>query len=181
VQTFDVYIDQDGPGGGGARLLLPGRNAALPEGDGWEYAIWVEGWYPGIFQAGPDSRPVQVDSTMDIVADPVQRKVTVRVPKKVLGDHPEEWRYLAVVLGQEGYPSSGVWRVRDVNPQAEQWRFGGGPADTNHTRIMDWAWPAGRTPTQEEALRSYPPSQEKNMDLLGPADFPHLRMLGIPE
>jgi len=179
VQTFDIYIDQDGPGGGGARLLLPGRNAALAEGDGWEYAIWAEGWFPGLYQPGPDGKPVQVDATFDVIADPVQHKVTVRVPKKVLGDHPEKWRYLAVVLGQEGFPSSGVWRARDVNAQAEQWRFGGGPADTNHTRIMDIAWPAGRTPTQEEALGRYTPSQEKNMDLLGPEDFAHLPMLEV--
>jgi len=179
VQTFDIYIDQDGPGGGGALLLLPGRNAALREGDGWEYAIWVEGWYPAIFRAGPDGKPIPVDSPLDIVADPVQRKVTVRVPKRVLGVNPERWRYLAAVLGQEGYPSSGVWRVRDVNPVAEQWRFGGGPADTNHTRIIDLAWPAGRTPTQEEMLGTYRPSQEKNLDLLGPDDFARVAMLGI--
>jgi len=179
VQTLDIYIDQDGPGGGGARLLLPGRNAALAEGDGWEYAIWAEGWYPAILRAGPDGKPVPVDAAFSIIADPVQRKVTVRVPKAVLGDTPEKWRYLAVVLGQEGYPSSGVWRVRDVEPQAAQWRFGGGPADTNHTRIIDLAWPAGQTPTQEEMLGRYNPSQETNLDLLGPDDFALLPMIGV--
>ncbi|MGC9025861.1 MAG: glucodextranase DOMON-like domain-containing protein, partial [Chloroflexia bacterium] len=89
----------------------------------------------------------------------------------------EKWRYLAVVLGQEGYPSSGVWRVRDVEPQAAQWRFGGGPADTNHTRIIDVAWPAGRSPSQEEMLARYTPSQETNLDLLGPDDFALLPMV----
>ncbi len=179
VQTFDIYIDQDGPGGGGARLLLPGRNAALAEGDGWEYAIWVEGWYPGLYRAGADGKPEQVDTPFAIIADPVQRKVTVRVPKEVLGETPEAWRYLAVVLGQEGYPASGVWRVRDVEPMAAQWRFGGGPADTNHTRIIDWAWPDGAGPTQEEALSAYPPSQETNLDLLGPDDFAQLLLLEV--
>ncbi|MGC8875132.1 MAG: glucodextranase DOMON-like domain-containing protein, partial [Chloroflexia bacterium] len=177
VQTFDIYIDQDGPGGRGALLLLPGRNAALREGDGWEYAIWVEGWYPGIYRAGPDGKPVPVDASFDIIADPVQHKVTVRVPKRVLGGDPTRWRYLAVVLGQEGYPSSGVWRVRDVNPVAEQWRFGGGPADTNHTRIIDLAWPAGRSPTQEEMLSTYTPSQD--LDRLGPDDFARVPMLAV--
>jgi hypothetical protein len=43
--------------------------------------------------------------------------------------------------------------------------------DTNHTRIMDVAWPAGRSPAQEDFLGSYPASQEKNMDLLKPEDF----------
>ncbi|NIV29514.1 MAG: hypothetical protein GWN58_08380, partial [Anaerolineae bacterium] len=51
IQTFDIYIDQDGPGSG-ARLMLPGRNAALSPEFGWDYAIWVEGWYPGIYVPG---------------------------------------------------------------------------------------------------------------------------------
>ena len=79
--------------------------------------------------------------------------------------------------GQEGFPATGVWRVRDVESQAAQWRFGGGPADTNHTRIIDLAWPAGATPTQEEMLSAYPPSQEADMDALGPGDFAQVRIL----
>ncbi len=79
--------------------------------------------------------------------------MTIRVPKTILGDNPQDWRYAAVVLGQEGYPAGGVQRVRDVNPSAEQWRFGGAPADTNHTRVIDIIWPdAGQ---QETWLSTY--------------------------
>ncbi len=179
VQTFDVYIDQDGPGGGGARLLLPGRNAALAEGDGWEYAIWAEGWTPAMYKAGADGKPEQVNATFSIITDPVQRKVTIRVPKAVLGDNPEDWRYLGVVMGQEGFPPAGVWRVREVEAQSAQWRFGGAPDDTNHTRIIDVAWPAGRVPTQEESLGTYPPSQAEKMDELAPEDFAIVGMVGL--
>jgi hypothetical protein len=66
-----------------------------------------------------------------------------------------------------------------VEPQAAQWRFGGGPADTNHTRIIDVAWPAGRAPTQEESLGSYKPSQETNLDLFEPDDLAILPMVGM--
>ena len=75
-------------------------------------------------------------------------------------------------MSQEGYPS-GVWRIRDVNVEAAQWRLGGAPDDANHTRIIDVAWPAEATPTQEEMLSAYQPSQEVNMDMLGPDDFAH--------
>ena len=51
-------------------------------------------------------------------------KVTIRVPGRSSATI-EAWRYAAVVLGQEGFPASGVMRVRDVQPTAEQWRFGG--------------------------------------------------------
>ena len=47
IQTFDVYIDTDPGAGTGARLLIPGRNASLSDGNGWEYGITVEGWDPG--------------------------------------------------------------------------------------------------------------------------------------
>jgi len=177
VQTFDIYIDQDGSQNG-ARLLLPGRNAALGEDYGWDYAIWVEGWYPGIYVPGPDG-PEQVDVQWTVLVDPGQSKITVQVPKALLGDDPGNWSYAAVVLGQEGYPATGVWRVRDVEATAKQWRFGGAPDGTNHTRILDLAWPAEATPDQAAILGSYVPSQETNTDALGPDDFAQVPMLPV--
>ncbi|MGQ9841572.1 MAG: glucodextranase DOMON-like domain-containing protein [Anaerolineae bacterium] len=174
IHTVDIYIDKDGVPGSGERKLLPGRNAAVAAADAWDIAIWAEGWTPGIYQPGPQGLQ-QVDGNLVTTADPGQRKIIIKVPKKVLGDTPEKWGYLAVVAGQEGYPASGVWRIRDVNPKAEQWRFGGAPADTNHTRIIDVALPAGAD--QFQLLSAYRPSQEKNMDALGPDDFAQLPMI----
>ncbi len=175
VQTLDIYIDQDGPDSG-QRLLLPGRNAALTPDYAWDYAIWVEGWTPGIYVPG-DEAPTQVDADLAVIADPGQSKITIKVPRAVLGDDPENWTYIAAVLGQEGFPASGVWRVREVAEQAAQWRFGGAPADvTNHTRIIDLAWPSDATPSQEEMLSDYPPS-EANVNELGPDDFAQVGML----
>jgi carbohydrate-binding DOMON domain-containing protein len=51
IQTLDVYIDTDPGEDTGARLLLPGRNAALSDENGWDIAIFAEGWYPEVFQA----------------------------------------------------------------------------------------------------------------------------------
>jgi alpha-amylase/alpha-mannosidase (GH57 family) len=187
IHTLDVYIDAIQ---GGARTLLPGRNAALPEGSGWDFAIWAEGWTPGLYgpPLGDSPSPVEVgdSSALTIASDPGQSKITIRVPKKVFAEslgvevaalEAASWGYLGVVLGQEGYPSSGVWRVRDVEPDAQQWRFGGAPADTNHSRILDVAYPVGLTPTQEEALSSYPVSQEGNMDALDADDFAQLPLV----
>ncbi len=187
IHTLDVYVDAVE---GGARKLLPGRNAALPEEDGWEFAIWGEGWTPGLYgpPAADAPEPVRLGDagTLNIVSDPGQNKITIRVPKKVLADSlglevealdPAAWGYLGVVMSQEGYPSSGVWRIRDVEPVAQQWRLGGAPADTNHTRIIDVAYPAGFAPTQEEALSTYPASQETSMDALGPDDFAQLPLV----
>jgi hypothetical protein len=179
VQALDVYIDTDRQAGSGRRLLLPGRNAALPAEEAWDYVVWVEGWTPGVYEVDEAGEPQQVSTEMRITVDPVARTVTTRVPRSAFpeGD-PATWSYLGVVLGQEGFPAKGVWRVRDVEETEAQYRFGGRPASTtNHTRIIDLAWPADTTPTQEQMLSEYSPSQELDMDQLGPDDFAQVRML----
>lgn len=174
VQTIDIYIDVDGPENG-QRMLLPGRNAALTPDYAWDYAIWAEGWTPGIYVPG-DEGPVQIDSGFTIITNPGQKRVTIRVPQGLLEGDPTTWAFAVTVGSQEGYPSSGVWRLRDVLTQAEQWRIGGGPDDTNHTRLLDILWPGDREPVQAKWLGNYPPSQ-KNVGDLGPDDFPQIPML----
>jgi alpha-amylase/alpha-mannosidase (GH57 family) len=174
VQTFDIYIDKDKDGKGGVNFL-PGRNLALQQGYNWDYAITVEGWEPGIYIPGePGPERIATSSDFQILADPGQQRVTIRVPRSILGDNPETWKYAAMVLSQDGYPSSGVQRVRDVNQKAEQWRFGGGPADTNHTRVIDLVWPDQGT--QETWLSTYTPSQKSQAELTS-TDFAQVGML----
>jgi alpha-amylase/alpha-mannosidase (GH57 family) len=181
VQTFDVMIDVDPGQGTGARLLLPGRNAALDRGNGWDYAVWVEGWQQEVHAPDAQGKPKKLPVAPKVVVDPAQSLVTIRIPKTAFGDNPDpaKWGYVAAVLGQEGFPTAGVWRVRDVEAQPAQWRFGGAPADTNHTRIVDLAWPADQKPTQEDILGQYPASQDKNMDNLGPDDFAQVPLLRV--
>jgi hypothetical protein len=174
VQTFDIYIDVDGDGQGG-KNFLPGRNLALQDDFTWDYAITVEGWDPGIFIPG-DAGPEKIASSSDflILTDPSQQRVTIRIPTTILGDNPEGWENAAMVLSLEGYPSGGVMRVRDVNPIAEQWRFGGGIADTNHTRVIDLVWPEGGV--QEGWLGTYKPCQAPQSDLTE-MDFAQVGMM----
>jgi hypothetical protein len=185
IHTLDVYIDAVQ---GGERKLLPGRNAALPEGSGWEFAIWAEGWTPGLYGPptadAPQPVPLGDGSTLNILSDPGQRRITIRVPKKALAEsldlsidalNPASWGYLGVVLGQEGYPASGVWRVRDIEPTAQQWRFGGAPTGINHTRIIDVAWPKDQAPTQEEMLGDYATVESGDLDDLSADDVVQLQ------
>jgi carbohydrate-binding DOMON domain-containing protein len=175
VQTFDIYVDQDGGEAGGV-AFLPGRNLAAAEGSAWDYAITVEGWESKIFTPG-DEGPVEIAGPADfqVITDPGQQKVTIRVPKSILGDAPAEWRYAAMVMGQEGFPSAGVLRVRDAAASAEQWRFGGAPGGTtNHTRVIDIVWPeAGQ---QEAWLSNFAPSTAPQGSLTA-ADFAAVEFL----
>lgn len=175
LQTMDVYIDKDPGQGTGNRLLLPGRNAAFATGNGWEYVVWAEGWNPGIFAPDPESgEPKAVNLSYKLIVDPANKSVTLRVPREAFGEgDPAQWGYLAVVLGQDGYPTTGVWRVRDIQAENAQWKFGGAPDDVNHTRIIDVAWPSDATPTQEEMLSTYN-SSNAAVETLGADDFAQL-------
>ncbi len=175
LQTVDIYIDQDGPDSG-ARRLLPGRNAALNPDHAWDYAIWVEGWEPGIYVPG-ETEPQQVAGVIpETIVDPGLAQLTIKVPQEVLGDDPASWAYAVTVLSQDGFPSTGVWRVRDVEPAATQWKFGGAPDDASHTRIIDLVWPVAG---QQEALLSVYTSSEQLSNLTAD-DFAQLPMLTVP-
>jgi hypothetical protein len=181
VQTFDVYIDIDPGAGTGARMLLEGRNAALEEGNGWKYAVWAEGWNQKVLRPDESGAPVEISGeNLKVIVDPVQQAATLRVPLALFdeGANPAAWGYAAAVLSQDGFPASGVRRVRDVQPAAEQWRIGGGPDDTNHTRIMDLVWPADASPDQAEILSTYPSSQDA-VGSLSPDDFAQIPLLQL--
>jgi alpha-amylase/alpha-mannosidase (GH57 family) len=169
LQTFDIYIDTDGGDAGGA-AFLPGRNLAAAAGTAWDYAITIEGWESKIFTPGEEG-PTEIAGPADfqVITDPGQQKITIRVPKSILGDTPEAWRYAAMVMSQEGFPSPGVLRIRDVAPSAEQWRIGGAPGGkTNHTRVLDLVW--AEAGPQEAWLSAFTPSTASQGSLTA-ADF----------
>ena len=120
------------------------------------------------WRAGKDT---EASSAMKVYVDVGKNAVIASVPLEFFGEGiPVEWSYAAAVLGQEGYPADGVWRVRDVNQKAESYRFGGAPLDNNHTRIIDLALPVDFTPDQATVLGTYP-SSAAPVDGKGPDDF----------
>lgn len=176
VQTFDVYIDTDPGAGTGARMLLPGRNAALEEGNGWEYGLTVEGWQPAVYVAGPDGSTEETEPSMSVAVIGNQGKVVVRLPRTIFGEgNPSSWGFAVALLSQEGFPSAGVRRVRDIEPVAAQWRGGGAPNDLNHTRIYDLAWPVEGE--QESLLSDYVPITSGSVGDIDPNDFPNVPLL----
>jgi hypothetical protein len=73
-------------------------------------------------------------------------------------------------MSQEGFPSTGVRRIRDVETAVEQWRLGGAPDDLNHTRIIDVAY--AEPGVQEALLSDYPPVTAGTVDDLEADDYP---------
>ena len=177
LQTMDVYVDKDPGQGTGARMFLPGRNAALSADDGWEIAIWAEGWYPDVFAPDPDGTPKSLDIAPKIFVDAAAQTVTIRVPIEAFGEgDPADWGYAVVVMSQEGFPSKGVWRIRDIGSSSSQWKLGGAANDGNHTRIVDLVWPEGGIPSQEAMLGDYASSSEA-LESLSPDDFAQIELI----
>ncbi len=138
VQSIDIYLDYDPGAGTGRRALLDGRNAQLDGDSGWEAAIAVEGFESAI--AVPNnSRYTENDSGLAISVLAEQGLITVRVPRSALpaGLDLTTAGIGVAVMSQEGFPSPGVRRIRDVAPTASQWTIGGGDSAAGDTRILD--------------------------------------------
>ncbi len=162
VQTLDIYIDVDPGAGTGASELLDGRDASLTEGAGWDLAVWIEGWNQKLFVPNEEGRASELSgSPVRVVVDGSAGTVTILVPREVMADSlgiPLEeldlasYGYTAAVLSQEGFPSPGVLRVRDVQEGDSQWRIGGGTGAEDDTRIMDLVVPDDGGASQEALL-----------------------------
>ncbi|MCK5155029.1 MAG: glycoside hydrolase [Spirochaetales bacterium] len=157
IQTFDIYIDIDPGAGTGREELLEGRNASLQEGNGWDYAVWVEGWSQKLIGGLDDQSLAEVSGTpVKVLVDAEKGKVTILVKRDAMTDAGpvENWGVAAVVLGQEGYPSPGVRRVRDIQESASQWKFGGADieGEKDPTRIIDLVVPGDADWNQEDVL-----------------------------
>lgn len=154
VQTFDLYIDTDPGSGTGRNELLEGRNASLEAGNGWEFALWVEGWNQKLIKGYDDGNLSEVSGTpVKVLVDGEKGTVTLLLRKDAVDlDTPAaQWGIAAAVLSQDGFPSAGVRRVRDVAKTASQWKFGGAAGPTV-TRIIDIALPEGSALSQAQAL-----------------------------
>jgi hypothetical protein len=171
LQLVDIYIDTDGAANG-ARLLRNGRNGALSSNFAWDYALTVAGWSYGVFPAAsPESADKNIPLT--IITDPGKNLIIAKIPLSAIPGDPSTWKFAVVVMSNDGY---GINGVRDVTADGGQWAVGGAPADKNHTRIIDLLRPADLTPTQEEMLSAYTPSQSDPASL-GPDDFPQIQMV----
>jgi carbohydrate-binding DOMON domain-containing protein len=178
LQTFDVYIDTDPGRGTGARQLLEGRNATLEKGNGWDYAIWVEGWNQKLLTADSGGKVSEAPgSPVKVTVDGPKGLVVITVPRSLIkaDSQPEAWGYAAMVLSQDGYPSPGVRRVRDVKKVAEQWRIGGAMAGANATRIMDLV--RAGSPDQAGILSTYTPVEADALGAAGPNAFAQIPLI----
>lgn len=151
VQTIDIYIDTDRIPGSGSTEALAGRRVKIAPESAWEYAIWAEGWQQKLFTADGSETAAKVR----VATDPLHSRVTIQVPKSALGTPQDDWGYIVLIMGQEGFPASDSLRVREVLKHAQEWRFGGGHDGIFDPNVIDLLALPGR---QEEMLSAYDPA-----------------------
>jgi len=179
IQTFDIYVDTDPDTNNGARRFLPGRNASWESGSGWDRALTIEGWFPALYVADPDGTTTETEPTFRVLVFSERGRVTARVPRELFGDgSPSEWTYAVALMSQEGFPSPGVRRVRDVEPTPAQWRIGGGDGSINGTRILDLI--VAEPGLQEAMLSGYESISTGSVDDLSDDDFAQVTPVGSP-
>ena len=101
-----------------------GRNAALPEGYGWEQALTVEGWEPALYLASrtgaaEETRPFEVTVFSE------EGRVVARLPANSSRRRPGIVGLHGRLAQPGGFPSPGVRQVRDVGGAAaipDRWR-----------------------------------------------------------
>jgi hypothetical protein len=179
IQTFDIYVDTDPTTANGARRFLPGRNVSWESGSGWDRALTIEGWFPALYVAEAGGSVTETEPTFKVLVFPDKGRVTARIPKSLFGEgDPAEWTYAVALMSQEGFPSSGVRRIRDVESSAQQWRIGGGDGSINATRILDLLLP--EPGMQELMLSDFVPVSTGSVDDLSDDEFAQITPTGNP-
>ena len=178
-------------GRGRRAQAVAGPQRQPADGQGWEFALWAEGWTPGLFGPPAEGSPEPQQTGRRRHADHPQRpRPAPDHPPRAQADpgRPVGRRRGRAGSGRLAATWAWCWARRasrpaacggcaTSTPQAEQWRFGGAPANsTTHTRIVDVAYPAGFTPSQEDALSGFTPQNipASQFDALSPDDFAQL-------
>lgn len=103
----------------------------------------------------------------------------VRIPRDLSGrGSPADWTYAVAAVSQEGFPSAGIRRNRDVEATPDQWRIGGGDGSINRTRILDAI--VAEPDLQEAMLPDYDPVTTGSVDDLSENEFAQFTAVASP-
>ncbi len=134
LQSIDIYIDKDGIHNSGATWTLDGRSARVSPANAWEVAVWCappfDDFQSRVVFPGGGFDTTQVRTTVS----QADGKITLSALKSVVGTPTTSWRYLVLMLGQNGYETG---RVRQVRAAGSEWDFGGGTDGAGDSNIMD--------------------------------------------
>jgi flagellar hook assembly protein FlgD len=152
LQSIDIYIDTDGIAGSGSTASLERRNVEFSASSAWEYAVWCAPPFDGFDTHVVDAGGNEYYSGITVDVDQGQDVITIDVPKSIIGTPNSSWRYVVLMLGQNGYEPG---RIRPVMEDVGQWVLGGGHDGQWDSNVIDVVAEAGVD--QEALLANYDP------------------------
>jgi len=146
--TYFLFIDNKADEG--TTQGIEGLNISFAENFKWDVALQIEGWESKVYKvsSGEINATNAADLGVEIKGtEGAPGQVVVYIPKDVVGELTAESKMMVMVAGQDGY---GTNRIRQVTPEAQQWRFGGGNEEGTAPAVIDMIVPEGMK--QEEIL-----------------------------
>ena len=165
LQSIDIYIDQDGTEGSGATWALERRNVSFSPSSAWEYVVWCQAPFEGFDTHVVDQSGNTYYSGISVDADQTDDVITITVPKATLGNPDAGWRYVVLMLSQNGYEAG---RVRPVREFADSWALGGGDDGQSDANVIDMVAESGVS--QETLLANYNPLTQVSPILINRVD-----------
>lgn len=149
---INIYIDTK-PGQGRTTTLNEGAFVTFDPNHAWDVFIKGIGWGGSrvFFSTDkPGSAGVSRGIRLELLKDKKTMRITV--PKSVIGEPSESWKYYVLIGSQDGY---GPDNFRPVNEKAGQWVLGGGTDLNFEPNVVDLLAPAEGTYSQKAQLGSW--------------------------
>ncbi len=174
-QLVNVYIDTT-PNAGRVDTLRDGAFVLFDPRHAWDVNVRVMGWGgTRVYTAldDPDSAGKSDGVSGEALSD--GKTIRAMVPKAIIGEPSDAWKYYVTVASQDGY---GPDNHRPVTAEGGAWVFGGGCDLDVNPNVIDVLAPESGSWTQQKQLGSWSESQRR-LAVLYPANADARFALGV--
>lgn len=174
-QLVSVYVDTT-PNAGRVDTLRDGPFVLFDSRHAWDVNIRIMGWGgTRVHFASDDTSSSGVYDGVFAEAFPDDRTIRAVLPKKVVGEPSDAWKYYVLVASQDGY---GPDNHRPVMAKAGAWVFGGGSDLDVNPNVIDILAPESGARSQHSQLGSWS-EPERRLATLYPANADSGATFGI--
>jgi len=165
-QLINVYVDTT-PNAGRVDTLRDGPFVLFDSRHAWDVNIKIMGWGgTRVYFASDDSSSSGVYDGVFAEALPDDTTIRAVLPKKVVGEPSDSWKYYVLVASQDGY---GPDNHRPVMSKADAWVFGGGSDLDVNPNVIDILAPESGPRSQHSQLGSWS-EPDRRLAVLYPAN-----------
>ena len=174
-QLVNVYLDTT-PNAGRVDTLRDGPFVLFSSRYAWDVNIKIMGWGgTRVYFASDDTSSSGVYEGVFAEALPDGKTIRAALPKKVVGEPSDAWKYYVLAASQDGY---GPDNHRPVMAKAGAWVFGGGSDLDVNPNVIDILAPESGPRSQHNQLGSWS-EPERRLAVLYPANADNRVTFGI--